>query len=132
EQVKHVLRMAAVIGRTFMYRVLSAITEADLRLDEHLAELQQVELIREKQLEPELEYMFKHALAQEATYESILLATRRELHARVASALETLFADRLDETCSLLAYHYSKGEQWGKAQQFLLQAGDQAGRLAAD
>jgi class 3 adenylate cyclase/tetratricopeptide (TPR) repeat protein len=132
EQVKHVLRMAAVIGRTFIYRVLSAITEADLRLDEHLAELQQVELIREKQSEPELEYMFKHALAQEATYESILLATRRELHARVGRALESLFADRLDEMCTLLAYHYSKAEQWARAQEFLLRAGDQAGRLAAD
>ncbi|HEY2981296.1 MAG TPA: adenylate/guanylate cyclase domain-containing protein, partial [Anaerolineales bacterium] len=69
EEVKQVLRMAAVIGRSFLYRVLKTISETGQRLDDDLAELQQSELIREKQNLPELEYMFKHALAQEATYE---------------------------------------------------------------
>ena len=99
---------------------------------EHLDELQAVELIREKQAAPELEYIFKHALAQEATYESILLQKRRELHAAVGQAIETLFADRLEEFYSLLAYHYAKAEAWEKAQEYLFKAGDQAGRMAAD
>jgi predicted ATPase len=69
-----------VIGRSFLYRILRAIAEADRHLDEHLTELQALEFIREKQRMPELEYIFRHALAQEATYESILLQKRRELH----------------------------------------------------
>jgi tetratricopeptide (TPR) repeat protein len=81
---------------------------------------------------PELEYIFRHALAQEATYESILLQKRRELHARVAQAIESLFAERLEEFYGLLAYHYSKAEAWDRAQEYLLKAGDQAGRIAAD
>jgi class 3 adenylate cyclase/tetratricopeptide (TPR) repeat protein len=132
EEVKQVLRMASVIGRSFFYRVLKAIAEAGQQVDEDLTELQAAELIREKQHLPELEYMFKHALAQEATYESILLQKRRELHARVARATEQLFAGRLEEFYGLLAYHYARAEVWAKAQEYLLKAADQAGQLAGD
>jgi class 3 adenylate cyclase/tetratricopeptide (TPR) repeat protein len=132
EELKQVLRVASVIGRSFLYRVLKAIAEAGQRLDDDLSELQASELIREKQHLPELEYMFKHALAQEATYESILLAKRRGLHARVAQAIEPLFAERLEEFYGLLAYHYARAEVWDKAQEYLLKAADQAGQLAGD
>ncbi len=132
ERIKHTLRTAAVIGQSFLYRVLRAVTETVHELDNHLNELMAVELVKEKQLLPELEYIFKHALAQEAVYESILLQKRRELHARVGKCLEELFADRLEEIYGLLAYHYTNAEVWEKAQHFLLKAGDQAGKIAAD
>ena len=132
EDVKQALRVAAVIGRNFLYRILREVNTADSALDEHLSQLQQVELIREKQITPELEYIFKHALAQEATYESVLIQKRRELHGRVAAAVETLFAERLDEFYSLLAYHYAEAENWAKAQEYLFKSGDQAGHMAAD
>ena len=132
EDVKQVLRIASVIGRSFLYRVLRAIDEADRELDRHIDELQQVELIREKSRVPELEYIFKHALAQETTYESILLQRRRELHSKVANCIETLFTDRVEEFYSLLAYHYARAEDWKKAQEYLFKAGDMASRVAAD
>ncbi len=97
EELKQVLRTASVIGRSFLYRILRAIEQAVKELDHHLDNLQAMELIREKQRIPELEYIFKHALVQESTYESILLQKRRELHARVAQVIETLFSDRLRE-----------------------------------
>ena len=130
--LKQVLRLASVIGRSFFYRLLEAISEADRELDESLAGLEARELVLEKARDPELEYIFKHALVQEATYESILKQRRRDLHRRVAAAIETLFADRLEEFFSLLAYHYSKAEDWEKAQEYLFKAGDQAGSIAAD
>jgi class 3 adenylate cyclase/tetratricopeptide (TPR) repeat protein len=129
---RQVLRVAAVVGRSFLYRLLRAVSDAGQKLDDDLAELQQGDLIRERQHVPELEYIFKHALAQEATYESILLARRRELHASVGRAIESLFADRLEEFYGLLAYHYARAEAWDKAQEYLLKAADQAGNLAAD
>ena len=132
EGVKQVLRVASVIGRSFLYRVLRAVTEVGEVLDDDLIELKRLELIQEKQRKPELEYLFKHVLAQETTYESILLEKRRELHARVGGAIETLFADRLEEFYGLLAHHYAKAEVWRKAQAYLLKAADQAGRMAAD
>jgi tetratricopeptide (TPR) repeat protein len=57
---------------------------------------------------------------------------RRQLHQQVAECIERLFADRLDEFHGLLAYHYARAEDWEKAQEHLLKAGDQAGRVAAD
>ena len=55
-----------------------------------------------------MEYSFKHALAQEATYESILLQKRRELHALAGQAIETLFQDHLEQFYGLLAH-----QAWG-------------------
>jgi tetratricopeptide (TPR) repeat protein len=126
------LRAASVIGRSFFYRLLEAIEAEDGALDSHLEVLQELEFIRLKQLTPELEYIFKHALAQETTYEGILLERRRVLHARVAGAIEAMFGERLEEFYGLLAYHYARAEEWEKAQEFLFRAGDQASGLAAD
>ena len=132
EEVKQVLRVASVIGRSFFYRILRVIAEAGQRVDQRLAELQQLELVHEKTHTPELEYIFKHALTQEATYESILLRRRRELHRQVGECIEALFAERLEEFYGLLAYHYARAEEWEKAQEYLLKAGDRASELAAD
>ncbi|HEX7976466.1 MAG TPA: adenylate/guanylate cyclase domain-containing protein [Anaerolineales bacterium] len=132
EPVKQVLRVAAVIGRSFLYRVLKAVCGTNGQLDDDLTKLKQIELINQKQPAAELEFVFNHTLAHEAVYESILLQTRRELHTRVGQAIEALFTDRLDEFYGLLAYHYARAEQWEKAQAYLVKAGDQAGRVAAD
>jgi tetratricopeptide (TPR) repeat protein len=132
EEAKGILRTASVVGRNFLYRVLQAVVEMDQNLDQSLLALETVDLIRKKQRLPELEYIFKHALAQETVYESILLQTRRGLHRQVAQTIEDLFADRLEEFYGLLAYHYARAETWKEALEYLLKAGDRAGQLAAD
>jgi class 3 adenylate cyclase/tetratricopeptide (TPR) repeat protein len=131
-EVRQVLRTASVVGRSFFYQVLHSIENADNGLDQCLVELEATEFIRRKRTAPDLEFIFKHALAQQAIYESILLQKRRLLHAQVGLAIEKLYGDRLDEFSSLLANHFAKAEYWDKAQEYLLKAGDQAGRLAAD
>ncbi len=132
EDLKQLLKLAAVVGRSFLYRVLKTIAEAEHELDRNLDRLQHVDLIRERRRIPELEFMFKHALVQEATYESILADRRRHLHRAVAVCIESLFSDRMEEFASLLAYHYVRAEDWQKAQEYLFKAGDQAARIAAD
>jgi class 3 adenylate cyclase/tetratricopeptide (TPR) repeat protein len=133
ESVKTVLKLAAVIGRSFFLRVLKAIAEASDAVEPGLSRLEETELIRLRQHAPEIEYTFKHALVQEAAYDSILAERRRAIHRSVARAIETLFAERShNEFASLLAYHYAHAEDWPKAQAFLLAAGDQSGRMAAD
>jgi class 3 adenylate cyclase/tetratricopeptide (TPR) repeat protein len=130
--LRRIVRRAAVIGRRFLFRILNAILDEDINLEGQLDQLRRIELIREVQPLPELEYIFKHALAQEAAYEGILVQERRELHARVGDAIERLMADRLDEFYGLLAYHFSSAEKWEQAQEYLFKAGDQAGKMAAD
>jgi class 3 adenylate cyclase/tetratricopeptide (TPR) repeat protein len=132
EGVKSVLKLAAVIGRRFFLRILQAIAEAGDAVDSSLAQLEHAELIRLRERLPELEYIFKHALVQEAAYGSILVERRRAIHRSVAEAIERLFADRLDEFTSVLAYHYALAEDWKKVQMYLFKAGDQASRMAAD
>jgi tetratricopeptide (TPR) repeat protein len=132
EEVKEVLRTASVVGRSFLYRLLREVTKLDRELDRELATLQEIDFIREKQGQPELEYIFKHALAQEAVYESILLETRHHLHRSVAETIEALFGERLEEFYGLLAYHYARAEAPKQALDYLLKAGDTASQVAAD
>jgi class 3 adenylate cyclase/tetratricopeptide (TPR) repeat protein len=130
--VKRVVKLAAVIGRSFFLRILQAIAEAGDAVDSGLTQLEHAELIRLRQQRPEVEYIFKHALVQEAAYGSILAERRRVIHGSVAAAIERLFAERHEEFASLLAHHYALAEDWEKAQAYLFKAGDQAGRMAAD
>jgi class 3 adenylate cyclase/tetratricopeptide (TPR) repeat protein len=132
EGVKSVLKLASVIGRSFFLRILQAIAEAGDAVESGLVQLEDAELIRVQQQVPELEYIFKHGLVQEAAYGSILAERRRAIHRSVAEAIERLFADRLEELTSLLAYHFARAEDWEQAQAYLFKAGDQAGRMAAD
>ena len=126
EDVRRTLQLASVIGKSFLYRLLEAIAEAEQQLEGHLAQLQRVDLVREKSCLPELEYMFKHSLTQEAAYDSLLLEQRRDFHLRVGNALETLFAERKDKYLGLLAHHFEKAGGNDKAVDYLIQAGDQA------
>lgn len=132
EDTKEVLKIASVIGRSFFYRVLKAVCEEKEGLDVHLEKLQQLELIREKNLFPEREFTFKHTLTQEVTYDSILLKRRRELHHRVGKCFEELFASRLEEFYGLLSYHFAQAEDWEKAQDYLFKVGDRAVKVAAN
>lgn len=132
DDVKELLKVGSVIGQSFLYRVIGAIADEVTQLDRDLGELQERELIRERRQVPELEYIFKHVLVQEATYGSILVQRRRELHRSVGECIEALFADRIEEFFGLLAHHFAQAEEWEKAQAYLLAAGDQAGKVAAD
>jgi ABC-type oligopeptide transport system substrate-binding subunit/class 3 adenylate cyclase len=126
EDVRRTLQLASVIGRTFLYRLLESIALAERELDKHLSLLQRADLVHEKSRRPELEYIFKHSLTQEAAYDSLLLERRREFHRRVGEALEHLFADRQEEFYGLLAHHFDAAGERQKAIDYLIKAGDGA------
>jgi ABC-type oligopeptide transport system substrate-binding subunit/class 3 adenylate cyclase len=126
EDVRRTLQMASVIGKSFLYRLLEAIATAEQELHQHLAQLQRVDLVREKTRLPELEYMFKHSLTQEAAYNSLLLERRREFHRQVGEALERLFMERKEQYLGLLAHHFESAGEHAKAVGYLIQAGDRA------
>ncbi len=93
--------------------------------------LESAGLVRLAASQPEVEYLFRHALVQEAAYASILRVDRRQLHLAVGEALERMYADRLEEFHGLLAYHFSRAEAWDMAFQHAWPAGDRAKRLYA-
>lgn len=98
---------------------------------QHLTHLETTNLLRLAQTQPELEYLFRHALVQDAAYELLLLADRKQLHRQVGETLERLYPDRLDELASLLGQHFAKAGESEKAVTYLLRAGDQARGLYA-
>ncbi|HEY5903210.1 MAG TPA: ABC transporter substrate-binding protein, partial [Anaerolineales bacterium] len=126
EDVRRTLQLASVIGRSFLYRLLEAIAAAERQVDEHLSLLQRADLVREKSRRPELEYIFKHSLTQEAAYNSLLIERRREFHRKVGEALEQLFADRAEEFYGLLAHHFDAAGENAKAIDYLIRAGDKS------
>jgi class 3 adenylate cyclase/tetratricopeptide (TPR) repeat protein len=132
ESPKRALQLASVIGREFTVRLLDRISDLQSRVERFLQELKVLEFIYERSLYPELAYMFKHALTHDVAYNSLLLQRRKALHRVVAMAIEELYADRLAEYYEMLAYHYERGEVWGKALEYLLRAGQKAQQAYAN
>ncbi|MGD0663634.1 MAG: AAA family ATPase, partial [Syntrophorhabdales bacterium] len=126
ENLKRIMQVASVIGREFAFRVLHAISGMRKEVKGDLLHLQRLELIYEKSLFPELEYIFKHALIQEVAYNSLLLKKRKEIHERIGKAIEDLYPDRLEEFYEMLAYHYGRGEDLEKAGRYLTLSGNKA------
>jgi tetratricopeptide (TPR) repeat protein len=98
---------------------------------ERLSLLEGAGLIELAAIEPEIEYLFRHVLVQEAAYESLLKQERRELHARVGATLERLYPDRLDELSGLLAMHFEQAGDAERARHYLIEAGEHAHRRHA-
>ncbi len=132
EEVRRTLQLAAVIGRSFYFRVLNVISEAVDQLDGHLNTLQRIDMIHEKARLPELEYIFRHALTRDAAYRSIVRRQRRQFHRKVGEALEALFPQRLEEEASRLAHHFYEARDHPRALKYDMLAGDAAARLFAN
>ena len=77
-------------------------------------------------------FTFKHGLTQEVAYTSLLRERRAALHAKVGAALEDLYATRLQEQVTVLAYHYSRSTDSAKADTYLYRAGLRAVEVYAD
>jgi tetratricopeptide (TPR) repeat protein len=75
---------------------------------------------------PRATYTFKHALIQEAAYESLLKRVRQRTHQRIVQVLEARFPETVATTPELLAYHALRGERWDQAVTYFRQAGEQA------
>ena len=69
---------------------------------------------------------FKHALTHEVIYESILQQTRKGLHERIGQVMERLYADRINEFCETLAFHFTRAGSSYKAVKYHLQSGEKA------
>ena len=128
ESLKRIMQVAAVIGREFAFRILETITEMKEELKSGLVNLQGLEFIYEKSLFPDLEYIFRHALVQEVAYNSLLINRRKEIHEKIGRAIESLYPQRLEEFCEMLAYHYSKSGNLAKAYEYLKESAKKAVR----
>jgi class 3 adenylate cyclase/predicted ATPase len=113
---KQVAQIGAAIGRTFSHALLAAVVrKTDAELRSALERLIQAGLLFRQGVPPHATYLFKHALVQDAAYGTLLRQPRRELHARIAEALESQFADLADGQAETLARHWTEAGVIGKA-----------------
>jgi class 3 adenylate cyclase/tetratricopeptide (TPR) repeat protein len=123
QESKRILQEASVIGRSFYYEILKRTTALKNSIDKNLSGLEHLDLIKTKSIQPDLEYIFKHALTQEVVYNGLLKKERREIHERIAIVMEQLFQERLPEFYETLAFHFARGLSLNKAINYLTKSG---------
>src|SRR5258705_176324 len=96
-------------------------------VSKNLSTLEGTGLIRVAQLEPDIEYMFRHELIRDAIYTTIIRTSRRELHKAAAEAIEKLYPDRKEtDLAATLAQHFSEAQEAERAVHYATLAGDNA------
>jgi class 3 adenylate cyclase/tetratricopeptide (TPR) repeat protein len=131
KESKRILQEASVIGRSFFYEILNRVTDLKQRIDQSLRSLERLDLIRARAMQPDLEYIFKHALTQEVVYSGLLKKERQFIHERIGMVMEQLFHDRLPEFYETLAYHFQQGRSVIKAVDYLIKSGEKSLRRYA-
>lgn len=126
EKTRNLLDTASVIGRNFYFKLLDEAADTIGEVSERLHYLRNMQLIQETGNEADLEYVFKHALAHQAAYDSLMDKKRKELHLKIAGSIEKVFPERISEFYGTLAMHYSKAENYARAEEYLVKAGEMA------
>jgi class 3 adenylate cyclase/predicted ATPase len=122
---KELAQIAATIGREFSHALLAAAaSKPDAEFNSALERLVAAGLLFRQGVAPHANYLFKHALVQDAAYGTLLREPRRALHARIAETLESQFAEIAENQPELLARHCTEAGQiekaaglWGRAGQ---------------
>jgi class 3 adenylate cyclase/predicted ATPase len=130
--VREVAQIGAAIGREFNWELIAAVAPHPRpELDQALAQLTASGLAFQQGTPPDAVYTFKHALVQDAAYDSLLKARRQELHGKIATAIEERSPQIEVTEPELLAHHYTEAKQPEKAIPLWRKAGSLAlGRMA--
>jgi tetratricopeptide (TPR) repeat protein len=130
--IREVAQISAALGRSFSHELISAIAPMPQpQLDEVLAQFVNTELIFQSGSPPDAEYTFRHALVQDAAYDTLLRSRRQQLHGRIAAILEERFPEIIESQPDVLARHCAEAGLIEKAVGYWLKAGQQAmGRSA--
>ncbi len=128
---KRLLQTASVLGRAFSLRLLEKIWDGSDSPVQLLEDLKRQEFLFERTGVEESAYVFRHALTENVAYESLLTTRRQALHAAAGQALETLYADRLEDAYDRLAYHYARTDNAAKAVEYLTLVAEKAAQRYA-
>ena len=131
--VKGLAQLGATLGREFSYELLHAVSPWDEgTLQRGLQQLVEAEFLYQRGLLPQATYLFKHALIQEAAYQSLLRSTRQQHHQHIAQVLEARFPDLCATQPELLAHHYTEAGLMAQAMPYWQQAGTRAVQRSAN
>jgi class 3 adenylate cyclase/predicted ATPase len=131
--VKSLAQLGATLGREFSYELLQAVSPWDEgTLQRGLHQLVEAELLYQRGLPPLATYVFKHALIQDAAYQSLLRSTRQQQHQRIAQVLEAQFPEIVETQPALVAQHYTEAGLIEQAIPYWRRAGQQARQRSAN
>jgi class 3 adenylate cyclase/predicted ATPase len=131
--VKEVAQAAAVIGREFDDELLASITTVpDERRHDALQQLSRAQLVVERRHPARTVHYFRHALIQEAAYQSLLNVTRRGYHKRIAEAMEVRFPERAQSEPETLAQHFTEAGDDARAITYWIRAGQRGAQRSAN
>jgi serine/threonine protein kinase/tetratricopeptide (TPR) repeat protein len=121
---REVIQLAATIGREFEISLLSAASALSVdQIQLELDKLVTAEILFRNRNDLRANYIFKHALLQDAAYKSMLTKKRQSCHQRVAEAIESGFQDIVNTQPALLAHHFTEAGVTDLAIQYWLKAG---------
>ena len=131
-ETKRLLQTAAVIGREFPLRVLTAVWQGPGSADDRLRELSRLEFVDERVETEGSVFVFRHALTQETAYGSLLERNRRAYHGAVGHALVELYDGREHEVAELLALHFGRSNEAEKSIDHAILAAEKSQRRWAN
>lgn len=115
------------MGREFSYELLHAVSPFDEGvLQQGLRQLVEAEIVYQRGLPPQATYLFKHALIQDAAYQSLLKSRRQQLHQQIVQVLAEQFAETVETQPELLAHHYTEASLIAQAVPYWQRAGERA------
>jgi predicted ATPase/class 3 adenylate cyclase len=125
--VKALAQLGATLGREFSYELLQAVSPWDEgTLRQGLHQLVAAEFLYQQGLPPQATYLFKHALIQDAAYQSLLRSTRQQYHQRIAQVVEARFPELCETQPELLAHHSTEAGLHEQAIGYWQKAGQRA------
>ncbi len=132
-QVREVAQLGSVLGREFAYEMISGLsTVGEVTLQAGLGQLVEAELLYQRGRPPRARYIFKHALIQDAAYQSLLRRTRQQYHRQVAQLLESKFPEVVEAQPELLARHFTEAGRASEAVFYWQRAGEKAVQRSAN
>ena len=130
--LKPLVQLCATLGREFSRALLNAVsTSAEDALEPALAQLMLAEFLQQRGALPETVYAFKHAMIQEAAYQSLLKSTRQQYHERIARVLVDRFPGEADAHPEVVALHHTHAGDVDAAIAWWKKAGERTFRRAA-
>ena len=124
---KDLIQKGSIAGKVFSYDLIkrvAGVPEEDLLI--YLSVLRQSQLLYLKRVDRNSLYHFKHSLTQEVAYAGLLVSKRKEIHNKVAAAIEKIHHRKLDPFFEVLAHHYASAENSDKAYRYLVLSGKKA------
>jgi predicted ATPase len=133
DTAKEVAQLGATLGREFSYELIWAVSVVDeATLRKELGRLVSAELLHQRGVPPQARYLFKHALIQDAAYQSLLKSKRQHYHRQIAQALQERFPETVETQAELLAHHYTEASLFEQAIPYWQKAGQRATERSAN